>query len=126
MSNKIKLNPTTKLERAVAKWLRSQGRDYDDGIKGAARDLFHGGCASGVVSDLIYYTDTVKFYKRHADEIDGLIKTFCDDTGCTLNDLNGWDDTDPLGREIYNRNVLAWFGFEQTARNLCNEAGLDF
>lgn len=125
MSSKIKLNPTTKLERAVAKWLRSRGRDYDDGIEGAARDLFYGGCASGIVGGLIYYRDTLAFYKRHASEIDSMIKAFCDDTGSALSSLNGWDDSDPLARDTSNRNLLAWFGFEEAARKLCDEAGIE-
>ena len=31
---------------------------------------------------------------------------------------NKWDKEDPLGRDDYNQNLLAWFGFEETLRKL--------
>ena len=33
-----------------------------------------------------------------------------------------WDNEDPLAIEDYNQNLLAWFGFEETLRNI----GLEF
>ena len=119
------LKPETKLQRHVAKFLRETGKGYDDGIKGAASDLFQGGCASGFVGHLIYTRDCVAFYLRHAREIDGMVADFVRDTGCDCRQLTGWDERDPMARDDNNRNVLAWFAFEETARDLCNGAGID-
>ena len=32
-----------------------------------------------------------------------------------------WDNEDPLAIDYYNQNLLAWFGFEETMRNLAKE-----
>ena len=110
----------TKLERVVRYWLNSQGREYQEGWRGAYRDLMHGGCSTGVVGKLIYYSDTRRFYRRHQEEIDRLLRDTLEDTGCTLAQLFGdrWDKDDPLAREQYNQNLLAWYGFEETAQRL--------
>lgn len=110
----------TDLQRAVKEWLEETGEDYDDGPKGVYRDLAYGGCQSGMVGSLIYYHDTVKFYDEHQAEIDAMLAELCDDFGSTPGGLFGdkWDAADPLARDTYNKNLLAWFGFEETARYL--------
>lgn len=128
MAKRIKLEPETKLERAVARWLRSEAKDREDGIAGVLADLMHGGCQSGMVGDLIYTRDCVKFYKRHADDIDVLLRDICSDCDTTPGKLfarAGWDDSDPLARTPSNQNILAWFGFEEAARALGMRADLD-
>ena len=80
---------------------------------------------SGIVSELIYYSDTIRFYKRYRDEINELLKGLMDSTGLySMKELFGknWDDEDPLILETHNQNLLAWFGFEETLRNV----GLNF
>jgi hypothetical protein len=115
--------PETKLERVVAKWLRSTGRDYDNKAQGAYDDLMQGGCQSGMVGAMIYYRDTVKFYKKHMAEIDAMLQESCSECGCTPAELFGekWEDGDPLARDDMNMNLLAWFGFEETARHLMED-----
>jgi len=117
----------TKLERVVRVWLNNRGADYDNGWRGAYKDLEYGGCQSGLVGHLIYYKDTVRFYKRYQKAIDDLLKETLDSTGLTLPELFGdkWDDEDPLAREQFNQNLLAWFGFEETARNIAQANGYD-
>lgn len=117
----------TKLQRAVRYWLNSSGTDYQDGWEGAYRDLAYGGCQSGIVGKMIYYADTVRFYKKHREEIDGLLKDMLQDTGNSIEELFGdkWDKEDPLAREQFNQNLLAWFGFEETARTIARENGVD-
>ena len=121
-----KLNPQTALERNVARWINARANEYNNGIEGVMSDLAHG-CSSGIVGHLIYYKDTLAFYRKHHKEIDAMLAETCNDTGCTPAELFGdkWDNTDPLARDTQNRNLLAWFGFEETARNLANDAGLD-
>ena len=124
---------TTKLERAVLRWINARGEDYaGSGVAGALADLFYGGCSSGMVSDLIYTADCVRFYKRHQKEIDGLLAQMVSDTGLAPHELfkgnshnMGWDAEDPLARDDTNQNILAWFGFEETARRLADRAGIE-
>lgn len=131
MSNRKRLpkpQQETKLERVVRYWLNNQGASYEDGWRGAYKDLEHGGCQSGIVGGLIYYTDTVKFYRKHRAQIDGLLKQFMGDMDAdSPADLFGekWDVDDPFAREHMNQNLLAWFGFEETARKIAQDNGYD-
>ncbi len=122
-------NATTKLEKAVQSEINKHARDYDDkGVEGFMRDLMQGGCASGIVGSMIYYTDTLKFYKKHAREIDAMLQEACADSGCTpaqMFERSGWDTEGPLARDTQNQNLLAWYGFEETARNLAQRAGIE-
>lgn len=123
-----KLQPKTKLERAAATWLRRMASDYESGIEGVAKDLFYGGCQSGMVGELIYYHDTVKFYKKHKKEIHALLRDNMESLGVDgPSGLFGdkWDKEDPLADDASNQNLLAWFGFEEAARRLCDEAGIE-
>lgn len=58
----------TRLERHVQKWINERAEDYDSGPIGVLKDLNYGGCSSGMVGHLIYYTDTVKFFQTHRRE----------------------------------------------------------
>lgn len=113
---------TNRLERVALRWMNASGD-----AESAYKDLAHGGCASGTVGDLCYYTDTVKFYKRHKAEINALLKDMLNDVGGSPAELFGdkWDQDDPLATDTYNQNLLAWFGFEEAARNVANRAGIE-
>lgn len=117
----------TKLERAALAWLNSYGQGYQDGAAGAYRDLMYGGCQAGTVGHLIYYRDTVAFYRRHRKDIAALLSDTLESTGSTIAGLFGdeWDESDPLANEQFNRNLLAWFGFEEAARNVAQRAGIE-
>ena len=110
----------TPLQRHVRNYLNRKGREAGpDGAARIYRDLSSHGCVSGMVGHLIYYRDTVRFYRRHQREIDGMLHdllTDCDGTIADLFQCAGWDSEDPLAREAINQNILAWFGFEETAR----------
>lgn len=117
----------TRLERHVQKWINDKAQDYDSGAEGVLKDLFYGGCSSGMVNHLIYTRDCVKFYQTHRREISALLKETMDSIG--EHDLSKifsntksmtWDAEDPLAQEDGNRNILAWFGFEETARKLAD------
>lgn len=120
-------HPETKLERAVGRWLKKKGRDYDNGVEGAYNDLLYGGCQSGIVGHLICYHDTLKFYKTHKKDIHVLLKDMLDLTGLSPHELFGekWDTEDPSADEQSNQNLLAWFGFEESARNLMEREGVE-
>lgn len=97
--------------------------EYDSYLQ----DVLNHGCTSGMVSDLIYYTDTEKFYKKHLDEINELLKGMLEDTGLNLLELFGdkFDRDDPLCLETHNQNLLAWFAYEETARQILEEQGIE-
>jgi hypothetical protein len=116
----------TTLEKEVQKTLN--GMVYEGyEIESVLADLMQGGCQSGIIGGLIYYTDTVKFYKKHEDEINKLLKELCDDCGSTPAALFGdkWDAEDFFARDTHNQNLLAWFGFEETARNLASKNDIE-
>jgi len=112
----------TGLERHVQGWINEQAVEYDNGAEGVLKDLFKGGCASGMVGHLIYYEDTIKFFKAHRREISGLLSELISETGESVETLfcDKWDKSDPLALEVNNQNLLAWFGFEEAARKLAN------
>lgn len=118
----------TNLQNAVRLIINRNSADYDNGAAGYIQDVMYGGCQSGVVSELIYYSDTLKFYKKHQRDIDALLRGTLEDTGCSSPaELFGekWDSDDPLGRDTLNQNLMAWFGFEETAHQLADENNID-
>ena len=81
------------------------------------------GCESGIVGELVYYCDTLKFYKKFQHEIVDLLNNLLCDCGCSTSELFGdkWNKEDPLACEEHNQNLLAWFGFEETIRNIASK-----
>ena len=118
---------TNDLEREALEWMNEHGEAYDDGAAGSLRDLFHGGCQSGIVGHLIYTRSCVAFYERHRTNIAAMLKDAMDDIGAEgPGALFGykWDTEDPLALGDANQNLLAWFGFEEAVRTVANRAGI--
>ena len=116
----LKRQNDSPLFKRVCNYVISEWGNYDD-KKNIFTDVLYYGCQSGMVGFLIYYSDTVRFYKRYRQEIDDLLYEEMDGTGLfSPTELFGdkWDKEDPLGRDDYNQNLLAWFGFEETLRKL--------
>lgn len=89
-------------------------------------DLFYGGCNSGIIGEMIYTSDCVAFYDRHRTEINLLLYEAIENSGLRPDQIfPTWDEEDPLALEYHNQNVLAWFGFEETARILADRAGME-
>ena len=125
---RITVEAQTPLEKHVKAWINRTAQDYNgSGVRGVIEDLFQGGCQSGMVSHLIYYHDTLKFYRRYRSYIGDLLSDAIENTGGGPSEVFGekWDNTDPLASETQNQNLLAWFGFEETARILASRAGLE-
>ncbi len=121
---KIKQETESKITKRVCNYVLDKWNDYDD-KKHIFTDVLHYGCQSGTVGFLIYCCDTVRFYKQHKQEVDTLLYEIMEQTGIySMKELFGdkWDKEDPLGNDVYNQNLLAWFGFEETLRNV----GLNF
>ncbi len=116
----IKTKTNNKLEKRVCSYIIDQWRDYDD-KKHIFTDVLYYGCQSGTVGFLIYYSDTVSFYKKYKEEINALLYELMDGIGThDMSELFGdkWDKEDPLCIDCYNQNLMAWFGFEETMRNI--------
>ena len=118
---------TTRLERNVQAWVNGRAADYDNGAGGVMKDLFYGGCASGMVNHLIYTRDCVRFFQTHRRDISALLAEMIESTGEGVDSLFGdkWEKEDPLAQEDPNRNLLAWFGFEEAARQLAERNGIE-
>ena len=103
----IKSEPDT-IRAAVA----SEAIDYHD-IIDFFNDLLRHGCQSGMVGSLIYYSDTHAFFDKHYREIEELRYQYEQDFGMPLQpqgDLKNW---------------YAWFAFEETARLVAEQLGLE-
>lgn len=83
--------------------------ESDDEIKAYMNDVLNYGCVSGTVSCLIYCVDTQKFFDKYQDEILEMLENARVEYGITF--------------EI-NSNNLAWFGYEETLRNIAFELGI--
>lgn len=83
-------------------------------------DLQRYGCVSGMITSLIYYDDTNRFYEEYKDEINELLSNLSDGTGLSIEELFGdkFDKEDPLVLNTFNKNLLAWFGFETTSNSI--------
>jgi hypothetical protein len=107
--NKIKKYETqSDLEKAVKDIIINE---IDGDAEMFFQDLFNHGCISGMIGALIYFEDTKKFYIDNMDDIDDLADEMEQYTGETLK------PTSP------RYNWLAWFGFEETARNIYSNCG---
>jgi len=80
--------------------------DYHD-PESFFKDLLQHWCGSWMVTSLIYYHDTHKFYEQHYDEIEEL-RTELDEQ---------WLGVCPPSHSDL-KNFLAWLWFEETARKI--------
>ncbi len=116
----LKQQSSNALEKRVCNYVINHWGDYGDKTY-IFRDVLEHGCQSGIVGELIYYSDTVAFYKRYKTEINELLSEYMSETGLyNLSELFGkyWNTEDPLATDVYNQNLLAWFGFEETLRRI--------
>lgn len=68
----LKRKSDSPLTKRVCNYVIDRWSDYSD-KKGIFTDVLHYGCQSGVVGELIYYSDTVRFYKQYRQEINALL-----------------------------------------------------
>lgn len=112
------------LELYVTQWVFERSGEYDN-LEDIFRDLSHG-CATGIVPELVYTQDCVEFYETYREDIDRMISELIESTGMSIHELfRNWDETDPFARNDYNKNQLAWFGFEETAHRLASELQIE-
>ena len=98
------------------------GNDYEDydSLIRDMEDLQSYGCISGMIGSLIYYDYTTKFFDKYKEEINDMLKDTLWGTGLSMEELFGdkYDRDDPLVLDYSNKNLLAWYGFEETSNNL--------
>lgn len=97
------------LTRNVAKMILAQ---FEDPIT-AINNLLNHGCISGMVSGLVFYSETRAFYDENYHEIEDLRQEWEKSVG------------EPLTVKGDLKNFFAWFAFEQVAYDLATEAGLE-
>jgi hypothetical protein len=118
-----KLKGKSALTDYVLDYVLEQWDDYDNKTD-IFMDVLEHGCQSGIVSSLIYYDDTTKFYDNYKAEINALLYEVMQETGI-YNPLelfgDKWDREDPLALDVLNKNLLAWFGFEETLRAISSK-----
>ena len=81
----------------------------DDEILSTVEEMVTYGCQSGIVSALITYSDTEKFFDNHANEIFELIEDMRQEGIINMNNFE------------LSKNNLAWFAFETIAQEICQE-----
>lgn len=108
---KIRDNETGTIRADVAETALYAGNDNE--IKGWFKDLLNHGCVSGMISHLIYYYDTSKYFQEHETEIDDLRLETEEQLG------------EPLRIGTPVTNWLSWFAFEETAHKIAVELGLE-
>lgn len=116
----LKKKSDSPLFKRVCNYVISEWGNYDDKTN-IFKDVLYYGCQSGTVGFLIYYSDTKRFYKQYKTEINRLLYEVFGGIGShDPKHLFGdkWDEEDPLAEDCYNQNLLAWFGFEETLRDL--------
>ena len=76
----LKRKSDSPLTKRVCDCVIDRWGDYSD-KKYIFTDVLHYGCQSGVVGELIYYSDTVRFYKQYRQEINALLYEIMNGTG---------------------------------------------
>ncbi len=85
-----------------------------------ALDVLKYGCESGVIPSMICCNDTTHFYNQHKEEVSIIVTdTLRKHGGLSPAGIfgNKWDSEDPFVLSAANKNLLAWFAFE----NACHE-----
>ena len=76
----LKRASTNPLTKHVCNYVIDRWGDYDN-KRYIFTDVLDHGCQSGIVGELIYYSDTVRFYKQYRQEINALLYELMDSTG---------------------------------------------
>ena len=111
---------------SIKEWLEGIVKEHEqDGCssKQYLQDIVQHGCQSGIVSELIYYSDTIAFHDKHEEEIwdDLYEQANIYNNGNILEFLASFRMSKDVGDMGQLKNLLAWNAVEQTANDLLNE-----
>lgn len=115
--------PGSITEEVLNDILTAFDEDGHKAAEGYIKGVLKYGCQAGTVSRLICYSDTTAFFERHKAEIIGMLREIMKEIGAKspaeiFDDK--WDDDDYFCDDIYNKNLLAWFGYEETLREVAS------
>ena len=99
------------LKHDVAEIIMDQVEELDNNneVLELVKEIVTYGCQSGIVSALIAYSDTEKFFDNHSNEIFELIEDMKQEG---LMDMNNFE---------LSKNNLAWFAFDTLAQEIYQE-----
>ena len=91
--------------------------------EGQIADVILEGCQSGIVSELIYYSDSEAFYEKFKEEIWDRLSVMADDMGepSILHLIVTFNGSKEVGSELQLRNLLAWWACEDVCREVIAE-----
>ena len=116
------------LKSSVVRILKSKAVDYDKKYESLFKDILYSGLQSGIIGELIYYSDTLAWYKKHKKDIMQMLKETMLSLGAkSPADVFGrnWNEDDPFAEDTQNRNLLAWYSFEETTREIADRLGYE-
>jgi hypothetical protein len=94
--------------------------------EGQIADVILEGCKSGIVSELIYYTDSCAFYEKFKNEIWDRLWDSYQDMYANVGDnilhfIGGFNGAADVGSHDQFRNLLAWWACEDVCREIISE-----
>ena len=91
--------------------------------EGQIADVVLEGCQSGIVSELIYYSDSCAFYEKYKEEIWQRLSDLADDMGepSILHLIVTFNGSKEVGSETQLHNLLAWWACEDVCREVIAE-----
>ena len=98
----------TKLEKRVINDLLNTGLTTEE-LKDHIKDIVQCGCINGIVSSLVYYSDTTRFFNCYRQEILTML---------TDPDKNIYSEytylLDQKKYSVSEKNYLSWFAYDNT------------
>ena len=104
-------------ENSIKEWIINNLEE------GQIADVILEGCQSGIVSELIYYSDSEAFYEKFKEEIWDRLSVMADDMGepSILHLIVTFNGSKEVGSELQLRNLLAWWACEDVCREVIAE-----
>ena len=119
-----------KLHEAVVDSIIDDSESYNgdteiDKIKARCEDIMNHGLVTGMVSSLVYYSDTVAFYNQYEDELYDLIDNYGPDE--FLDMIKGTvNSTEILLNCDTAKNWIVWRAYEEITYQFSNVIGLEY
>jgi len=87
------------------------------------KDVSEHGCVSGICTSLIAYADTEKFYDTYEEEIEDMLEEYRVVFGAKnrLELISTFNGAENVGSVLQEKNLLAWFAYEERARQILKE-----
>lgn len=117
------LRNKNKLYKRVIDEILEDSKGYNGTTKeriiSRCNDILYGGCVTGVVGSMVYYTDTVEFYNKYYDEIYELIEELEDEglevIECLKTNLETYQI---IMNDEQAKNQIAWLAYEEITNRL--------